>query len=162
MTDTELRESVAKLGATVGHLSEALQQQVVSASALATQVKESNERLASDRKVTRILTGLIVAKLITLIILVFVIAGMNETNHALNDCITPTGQCAQRSGRQAQAAFLAVEVVRLQTEIPLAEQKGDTLAADYRRKRLADIEAQINAIRAADNIPPLSTTTTAP
>jgi hypothetical protein len=129
--------------------------------ALTVQIRESNERSARDRKVIRILTALMVAKLVTLIVLIFVITGMNETNDTLKDCIEPTGQCAQRNARQAQAAFLAVEVVRLQTEIPLAEQKGDTVSAEYRKKRLADIEAQINAIRAADNFPALSTTTTA-
>jgi hypothetical protein len=120
---------------------------------LTVQVRESNERAARDRKVIRILTGLIVAKLVTLIILVFVIAAMNETNDTLKDCIQPSGQCAQRNGRQAVAAFLAVEVVRLKTEIPLAEQKGDTVAAEYRKKRLAEVENQIREIRAADNIP---------
>jgi hypothetical protein len=120
---------------------------------LTVQVRESNERAARDRKVIRILTGLIVAKLITLIILVFVIGSLNETNSTLKDCIEPSGQCAQRNGRQAVAAFLAVEVVRLQTEIPLAEQKGDTVAVEYRKKRLAEVENQIREIRAADNVP---------
>jgi hypothetical protein len=147
MTDMDLRESVAKLGATVGHLSKALEQQVVSASALAVQVKESNERSARDRRVLRILTGLVIFKLITLMVLVFVIVGMNETNHAIKDCTTPAGQCAKRSAAATavflNSAALRGERERLKTEIPATQARGDTLRLGELQKRFAELNQQI-------------------
>jgi hypothetical protein len=128
-------------------LSEAVAQQVVSASALAVQVKESNERQERDRNVLRILTGLIVFKLITLIVLVFVIIGMNHANAAIKDCTTPAGQCAKRgaasTGLFLSSSALRGERERLHTEVPIAEAKGDTQGAQMRRARLADLDQQI-------------------
>jgi hypothetical protein len=154
MSDSsDLRKSADELVATVKRLGDVVEAQGESASTLAEQVIESNERAARDAKVLRILVGFMVFKVIMLFLLFVAIQRVNDTNAAIKDCTNPTGECAQRGARQTVGAILGIEAERLRTEIELAKIRGDQVSVDYREKRLAEIEQRIKEIREADGIP---------
>lgn len=145
--DGELRDSVAGLSDTVSQLREAVANQTANTTDLTTQVKESNERSARDRKVLRILTGVVIAKLLTLILLGIALLGVRDTQAAIEDCTTPNGKCAQRGAAAAGQFGLSLayrgEQQRLITELPISEQKGDAVRVEVTKKRLAELDQLI-------------------
>lgn len=147
MTDTDIRSSVESLGATVGRLTDAVDRQADSQVTLAAQVIESNRRAARDRKMLRILTALMVFKLITLLVLALVIFSLKDTQAAIKDCTTPQGQCAKR-GAASTAVFLDTAALkgereRINTELPIARAKGDIPRVNELQPRLDQLNQDI-------------------
>jgi hypothetical protein len=147
MSDPDLRKSADELVATVKRLGDVVEAQGESASTLAEQVIESNERAARDARVLRILVGFMVFKVVMLILLFVAIQRVNDTNDAIKDCTTPAGSCSKRSAAATavflNSAALRGERERLKTEIPATQARGDTVRLEELEKRFAELNEQI-------------------
>lgn len=147
MTDSDLRSGVIKLSETVTQLSKAVAHQAENTTGLSTQVRESNERTEANRKTLKRLSFLMIAKLLTLVLLVVLFANLRDTNDAIRSCTTPEGACAQRNaavtGQFLRSGEFRAERQRLTTELPIAQQKGDTVRVDALQKRLDELNASI-------------------
>lgn len=113
---------------------------------LTEEVKVQNEASKRYRKIIQILAGVLIAKFITLILLSVLLVQTKHSGQAIEDCTTPTGSCAQRAAVQYEVARKNIEIDRNQTEIGLAERRGDTVAIEYRRQVIADAETAIRKI----------------
>jgi hypothetical protein len=131
----------------IADLAEAVDAMTAEANMLRHEVRVIEEKSLQDRKILRVMMGLLIAKLITLALLVLVLVGLSSSTNLVKDCISPKGQCAQRQARQTAVVVLSIthrtEAQRLQSEINVAKAKGDTVAVDERERLLKVIQAQI-------------------
>lgn len=118
---------------------------------------EDRSVLDSTKKVMNRVQVLMVAKLITLILLVFVIIGLahtshtaQQTNRTIQDCIVPTGTCAQRNAAlQAQLVLslsYQTQAQQLVTSLRVAQATGNNATIpvfQQRQQETADVLQKI-------------------
>lgn len=111
---------------------------------------ELKTKQIEDRRTLHMLTVLMVAKFITLILLVVLLVQVFSLIHRVNDCIAPSGKCAQRNAATTQLIVLSVsyqtEAQRLTTEIRVGEETGQTQSLDIRRQRLVEVSTVLQHI----------------
>lgn len=108
-----------------------------------TDLDELKVKQTEDRRTLRILSGLMAAKLVTLIVLFFLIFQVLSLVNQVDDCLPPDGKCAERNALSTQLIILSAsyqtEVQRLTTEIQVGESTGQTESLAIRRQRLSEV-----------------------
>lgn len=112
---------------------------------------ELRHRQSEDRQQLRFLRTLLVAKFITLVLLVILLLQVFDLIARIDDCTTIGGDCAQNNAASTQLVVLSAsyqaEVQRLTTEIQVGERTGnapDALAV--RRQRLNEVSTVLAKI----------------
>ena len=99
MIDTELQKSIASLGKTVLQLSSAVGTQTDNAESLTQQMRESNERAATNSRTLRFLSAISALSVLTILLLGNTVIQGNGAQKAIRDCTTPQGKCAHAAQR---------------------------------------------------------------
>lgn len=116
------------------------------------QIRESNKRAAQARRLTLWHAAISVLVCILLVGVVVLFVNQLATQKQFRDCIVPSGQCAQRNakstGEVVSSVALRTERERINTELTIAQQKGDTVRVDQMTARLNDLNAKIAKVDA--------------
>lgn len=108
-------------------------------------LEELKAKQNEDRRTLRILSGLMLAKLVTLVILFVLMFQVLSLIDRIDDCISADGECAQRNAAATQLIVLSAgkqaELERLTTEVLVGRATGlSPEGLRVREERLAYVQ----------------------